>query len=300
MKLLIRLVLLVLVLAIAAVVGVVFYANGIAKKAIETGATRALGVTTTLDSARLGLLKGEFAMSGLQVANPSGFDQPHFLQLNDGSTAVSYASLGQSEIELPYLTLSGLDLVLLRSGGKSNYQIILDNLKRLESGQSAGPSEGTTQFVIKKVLVQDIKVHVDLLPLGGSLTRIDVPIDKIELTDVGSGTSGGVAMAELYDVLIKAVLQAVLEKGGDRIPSEIFGELQGGLAQLQSLREQGITSLTGVQSTITGVGEQVGKVQEDLQKTLGEGKAAGEDLKNKADEAVKGLGDLFGGKKDKK
>ena len=75
-------VLLVLVLVVVIVAaGGLFYLDRVVGASIERGGSYALGVDTELRSVRLGLLSGEFSLSGLTVANPPGFETPHFFRL---------------------------------------------------------------------------------------------------------------------------------------------------------------------------------------------------------------------------
>ena len=77
-----------LVIVLVAVVVIAFVSiDAIARAGIERGATFALGVPTTLGSANIGILSGEFTMSGLDVTNPEGFDGDYFLQLDEGFVA---------------------------------------------------------------------------------------------------------------------------------------------------------------------------------------------------------------------
>ena len=82
MKLLIKIVVVLVLLLVIGVLTTFFFIDRIAKAGVEKGATYALGVPTTLKSADVGVFAGTFAMSGLNVANPEGFDkEPHFLKL---------------------------------------------------------------------------------------------------------------------------------------------------------------------------------------------------------------------------
>lgn len=291
MKTLLKLVVVLIVLVIAAVVAAVLYIDTIAKRAVEKGATYALGVPTTLGSAHVGILAGTFDMKGLDVGNPPGFGTPHFLTLNDGDVAVSLASLREPTVVLPELNLTGIDVNLEKKEGKANYTVILDNLKKLESGQKpAEPSKDGKKFVIKQVAIRDVTIHVDLLPIGGSLSRVDVPIKEIILKDVGSGGVGGVGGAtidEVVNVIVKAVFAAAVQAGGGLIPQDIVGDLSGALAQLGGLGQFGM-QIGGKPA------ELLGGVVEKATGGLGE---AGKGIEKGVGEALKGLGDSIGGKK---
>lgn len=289
MKKLVKLAVFLVVLVIAAVAAVFIYIDSIARRGIEVASTAALGVNTTLNKADVGILTGTFDMGGLNVSNPSGFQSPHFLALGDGGVKVSLGSLNQPTVELPYLNLSGIDVNLERRENKSNYQVILDHVKSLETGGGSTKTSGggvEKKFVIREVKVTDINVHVDLLPIGGQLTKVNVPISEIVLRDVGSGTDGGMVLRELVPTLLKAILAAAVQKGGEIIPADVLGELQGSLAQLKSLESLGVSLSGDLQKQINDIAGQAGDIGKGVQDAADKAKKAAEDV-------GKGLKDLI-------
>jgi hypothetical protein len=291
MKKLIKLVLVLVILLIVGVVGAYFYIDAITKTAIEHGSTHALGVNTTLNSASLRILQGQLVMGGLNVSNPTGYNTAHFLNMKDGDVAVSLGSLTKEIVEVPHIRLSDIDLNLEKKDGKANYQVILDNLKR---GETSPPPDKTDEegkrFIVKELSIKNVNVHLEGIgPLG---KKIDVPIDAIELNNVGSDTGKGVLLKDLSGVIVKAIFAAIVKNGGGLIPADIAGELTNGLAQLTD-----ISKIADVEK----LGELI-KPLENLPADLGE--KLGEDIKG-AGEAVKegiggAIGDLLGGKKDEK
>lgn len=222
-------------------------------------------------------------MDGLHVANPEGFSSDYFLELAHGDVNVDFKSLMEDTVELPELNLKGLDVNLDRKGLKGNYDVILDNLKKNES--SGGGGEGK-KFVIHTVNLDNIKVHVDTLPVGGEATKLDLKIDDITMHDVGTGKDAGMGLTQVYDVLLKAVFTAIVEKGGGIIPDDILGGIGDGLKGLGSLGDMGIKFTTGAVQDLGKVGEDVVKGAGDAVKNIGEG--VGE-----------GLNNLLGGEKKK-
>ena len=306
MKKLIKLVAVLLVLLVLATVAVVLYIDTIAKIAIERSATYALGVETTLGSADVGLLSGTFSMGDLTVANPAGFESPHFTHLQEGPVEVALGSLRKETVELPTLILSDLDIQLDKSEGKANYDVILDNLRRFESGEDAEKEADGKKFVINEVLIQRIVVHVQLNPIGGDLTKLDVPIDEVRLRNVGSDTDQSVLMSELASVIIKAVLAAIVQKGGDLIPADVLGDLGQGLAGLKSLTEMGVdvaATFGGEVQAIVGDFSHLAKPLESLGPELGGAAEGLDEITEGIGDAIKnigeGLGGLLGGDKKK-
>lgn len=288
-KLLVIVGLIVAVLVGAVAVGILFI-DGIARAAIERGGNYALQVETRVASVDVGLTSGEFAMSGLTVANPDGFDAPRFLELGSGGMSVSLGTLRSDVVEIPRIALDDLGVVLERRGGRSNYGTIVDNLRRLSAETGEEPpaeepplKEGKT-FVVDEVVVSNIAVTVDFVPQGGELTTVDVAIDEVRVTDIGKGGQDPVAMAELVGIIVQAVLQAVADKGGGIVPVDILQDLEGQLDRLPSLASSGVgmavelseetqraieEGLQGAEEAARGIGRELERAGEDLEKGLG-------------------------------
>lgn len=286
MRKLLKIIVVLLVLVIGAAVAAFFYINTIAKTAIEKGSTYALGVPTTLKSADIKLFSGKFGMAGLNVSNPQGFATPHFMTLDDGGVAVSLGTLREEVVTLPYLKLDGIDLNLEKKDGKSNYQVILDNLKKLE-GESKDPApktdEGGKRFILSDVSITNVVVHVNQ---GGLIQNIEIPIKEIKLQNVGSETGKGVLLKDLAGVIVKAIFAAAVQVGGNLIPTEMLGELQGGLAQLGSLDK--IANFENIGESLKNIGN-IGEPLKDI----------GDKLKEDPAGALKDIGGLLGGSKNK-
>lgn len=272
-----------LVILLVAVVAVVFVSiDAIARAAIERGSTYALGVPTTLGSANIGILSGEFTMKDLDVANPDGFDGDYFFQLDEGFVAVSLGSLRQDTVEIPTLTLTGVRMNLQKKGGRANYTVITENLKRLESGETAGEERNRAEedgergknFMIHEIVIRDVHVTVDVLPIGGELTRIEIPIEEVRLTEIGSET---LTTAEVTSRVIKMILAAVV-KNGAKLPADLVNDLGGALRGLADLGNIDISQI----ADIAGTADTIGKKIETVGKSV--------------DDALKGLGSLLGDK----
>ncbi|MBN1342957.1 MAG: hypothetical protein JXQ73_09775 [Phycisphaerae bacterium] len=341
MKRIIQLVVGLVIVVILVVAGVFIWIDSIAKAGVEKGGTFALGVPTKLDSMDVGVVTGKVEMSGLDVANPSGYETPHFLHLGDGRVAVSLGTLMDDKVVLPELTLSKVSVNLEKRGDKANYQAIMDGLKKFESKgkakeetkpkdqapakeQAPAAKEGEgKKFVIQRVLIEDVDVQVDLLPLGGKLTRVPVKIEKIELKDVGTGSAEGVHMAELTSIIMKAILTAVAKSAGGVLPGNIAAELTTGLKGLEELGAGSLQVVGEVtakidgevkkvaevgKAAVEGLGQEGKKAQEAAQTAVKQVDEGAKQVGKEADKAVKdagkkleeGLGGLLGGKKDEK
>jgi hypothetical protein len=279
-----------IVVLIVLVVVIAFVSiDKIAKTGIEKGTAYALAVPTSLDSADVGVFDGTFKMQGLQINNPEGYDSPFFFRLESGGVEVSLDSLTSDVVTLPMLGLSDIDVHLDRANGKTNVSAILDNLKRFESDEPGDkPDDSGTKekdagkkFVVNKIVITNVTTHVHLLPLGGQLSTSKLIVPEIVLSDVGSA-GDPVSLAELSNIITKAILASAADFGDGIIPSEILGDLELGLGELNSLAENGVEMLT----------TEVDKVLDDAQDKVDD---VVDDLKDEADDAInKGLDSLFG------
>lgn len=280
-----------LVVVVLALGAGVLYADSIAKTGIEKGSTYALGVPTTLGGADVGIMSGTFSMQGLSVQNPPGYKDPAFFELGKGGVEVGLGTLTKDVVEIPKLELSGIRINLERNSKGANYQTIMDNLKKLQGAESKPSAEsGGKKFIVRQIVIQDVKVKADLIGFPGGVSEVTVPIHEIRLSNVGTA-EGGVSMGTLAGDIVKAVMASAAAEGGGIIPGDLLTDLKGGLAQLPGLDKLGIESVGKVGDAAKSAVEGLGGAVKD----------AGEELKKGAEDVVKGVGEglkgLLPGKK---
>ncbi len=294
-----RLVAAAVVLVVLLVVGVFVWIDHLAKAGVEAGATYALGVETKADTVDVQVLAGQVEIAELNVDNPAGFDADHFVHLGRGRVAVSLGSLRQDKVVVPELTLSGVSVNLERKGSQANYTVILDELKKLQSGReadSAEPRQGK-KFVVRHLAIDDVTVQMDLLPIGGELTRVPIKIQRLELRDVGSDTDEGVLLAQLTGIVMQAILDSVLKEGGGLIPPEIAADLASGLKDLEGLSTVAVQVVGDVTTMVNGEVKRVTDIATQFGDELG--KPIEEGIEKAAKELEKGLGNLLAPAKTK-
>lgn len=271
-----------LVLVVAGVGVAVLNADRLARRTIERGATQALGVRTTLDSAHLGLFSGTFSMDGLTIANPEGYKAPNFFHLGHGEVEASLGTLNKAVVELPRLELAGLRANIERGVKGGNYQEILDHVKRAEEG--APPDPSAKKFVVREIVVSNININVALLGIPGvDSPDVNIPIHEIRLQNVGTA-EGGMTAGQIAAAVVKAVMATAVQRGDGLIPNAILEDLRGRLASLKDLDKLGV--------------EVVGRLGEPLEKLRdGLGKVAHKEIQDAADKAIKKVQDLLPGRK---
>lgn len=234
-------------------------ADGAVRKAVEQASTDSLGVTTTLESVRLGFFDADCAIGGLTIANPPGFTEQPFLTMREGHVAVTMGSLMDDVVEVPTLTLDGATINVEMRGDRANYDVLLDNIKR-----NADDGEGR-RFIIRELKIREVDVRASLSPLAevtgtnGSLATIRIP--EIVLRDVGSESDGGVLLSELGNLVVEALLAGAAQHGATALPKRLIEDLGGALQGLPGLENFEIEG-------IEGVGSALKKGVEDATKTL--------------------------------
>lgn len=245
----------VLVLAIVAA-GIAFwyYVDVIAKTGIEKGATYALGVPTTVHKADVGLWGGTLLIENLTVGNPEGFKTPHLLAVKRSDLGVVTNTLFGDTIEVNRFELDGLDLHIEQKPGTSNVSTVLDHIKAKagdpsEPGEAEEEGAGGKKVKVDRIVVRNVTAHVQVLPIGGDATTLNIEVPEIILEDVTSDNAEGIAVAELTRRILPAILTAVIKKGRGTIPDMDLDRLAADVGET--------TRALGEQAR--GLVEQVGK-----------------------------------------
>ncbi len=300
MKKAIKIVLIMVVVLVALVIGLVVFGlskiDAIAKEVVERGGTYALQVDTTVDAVDVNLTSGEATMSALRIDNPAGFKTDHFLTLSDTSASVDMGSLRADTIRMPEIRLSGIDVILDKGADPSNYNTILENLRRFESGQTQPPADQQgKKMVIDSLVIEDINIHVANMP-GLSLAVGDVAVHIPEITLEHVGEKESMSPAQVVGLVVKTVLAAAVEAGGGIIPADVLGELGNGLSGLSSLGEMGIDAISDLdlEGAIGDVSEQINKAAGDVRDQIDK---ASKDVQDQIDDAANDIKGILGGKK---
>jgi hypothetical protein len=207
-------------------IAVLLFVDGMAKSAVEKSATSALGVPTTVADMDVGVFSGKCEMSRVAVKNPQGFRAEHFLSIGSIRVAVSLMSLLEDTVVVPELAIAQVDMNLeQKSLTSSNYGVIIENAKRAGKPSESEPPGEAKKFVIRRLSMEGVAVHVSArLPAGGKTAKADLTIPRIELEDVGTAGKP-VAISEIAVIVVRAILDEVVKRGGIEIPAGALSDL---------------------------------------------------------------------------
>ncbi len=220
-----------LVLVVAAVV-LWLSLDGIAKRAVERGTTYATGVPTRVGDLQLGLISGELALQDMRIANPEGYEADHFLALQALDVGVHPRSLLEPVVRVPRLTIDGVQLNLERAGRRSNFNEILDNVRRLGDEPKDPQAEPQKRFIVDELRIEGVQAKAIFAPELGERGRTRVQVPAIALDAIGAD-SGGVTMAQLAGIVAKEVLDQVVNSG--MLPGDLQEQLGSALGRVQNL-----------------------------------------------------------------
>lgn len=211
-----------IILVIAAgVTGVLFYADHIAQRTVETGSSRAFGTPVQVGGVRLGLMDASFDLNGYEVANPGEFETPFLFGIGSAELDVGYDGLGREKIVADRLAIDGVVLHLEMNGGRTNFGPVLSNLRGL-SGGGGGESQGP-RFVIRELELKGIEASLKLPGLERTVT-----VPPVRLENVGG--EDGVWMQQLAAIVLGAVMEGAADSG--KLPPELAAVLGQGLGNL--------------------------------------------------------------------
>ena len=277
-KLIIRGVLGLFGLLVVGVVILYFTINTIAANQIESAATDALGVKTSVGAVRISLFEGRTEILDLDIANPKSYDG-EFLTLGDGVLGLNLGSLMSDRVEVSEFTLKDINLSLIQRADGSNVGTIIDNANKGSGDGSDDDSKDDSsderKFIIDKVEIDNVQVAISVEPLTSSREPTKLTIDQIVVRDIGR-KENGVTMDEVTTIIVRSILSSAIKAAPEQIPSLMLTTIEGGLSSLTHLDFGGVqidlgSGLSDLIGGIKGAGETGGKGVEDAVKDIGKG-----------------------------
>ena len=271
MKLILKILAVLVVLLLVAVLTVPLWINPVAKTAVEEGGSMALGVPTTLGSISLGLFSGTAELASLNIANPQGFETPHFMNLGSGAVAINLRSIQGDTVEIPRFEIDGLDLYLEKGANGANYKKIIENLEKFSGdGKKGEPRPGEKKdepgkkFVIREIIIRNVNVTAKT-----PIATIPLKVEELRMQNVGS-EGEGVDMPKLIALIVSGVLKGVAEQGIGVLPDDISGGLKEGLASLKGLGTLGEDAAKAIEKAGGQSSEEIDKAAEKVKNLFGD------------------------------
>jgi hypothetical protein len=236
MKIALRILLGLVLLALAALgVGLIFM-DSIVKGVVQKGATHATGVPTTLNSADASLFSGNLALDELTVANPDGFRPEPFLHLGAIKAHWQNGTIFSDELVIDELAIDKIVINLERAKGRTNLGVILDNLEKLspKDDKKPAPGDGSKRtLIVKSIVIRDVKaaLHLSEVPISSNSMTVEIP--RIDVRDFKSNGTTSENVAKLTGVVLQAIAEGTMNGGKGILPKEMLDEINGSLKGLE-------------------------------------------------------------------
>ncbi len=241
----------VLVLALAAIIGVHLFANSALRVAVETAGTKALSVGVELDAAKLSLTGGALTLHDLIVANPPGYQNDTLLKLRRGDVQVQTKTLLSDEIQIKDIHLDGMDLIIEQKGLSNNLQ---DVIKAAQRGDEAPSGK---KLYVDNLELTNVTVNVKLLPIPGKIDTVTFKLAPIKMTDLGKNEI--LDTATLTAKIMLAIAAGIAQQGADVLPKEMINGLTSVLGTAIDLGRivlgTGQQAGEGLQKGVEGIGQ---------------------------------------------
>lgn len=212
--------------------------DSIVKKIIETAGSDVAGVKVTVGEVKISLSEGKASISGLSVANPSGFTTPNAFKLGAISVALDTGSLTGNPIVVKDISVAAPEVTYeMGANGTTNIDAIQKNVAAKTGGakdQGGGASKDSGDG--KKLVIDRLGISKGNVTLATAIPGVksSATLPDIVLTGIGKksgGASAGEVAAQVMDALTKSALKAGQSMGlgniGDAVKGAVPGDVGG-------------------------------------------------------------------------
>ena len=199
-----------LIVIVIGVLGAGFYIannmNGLVKDAVEEVGSQVLKTPVRLKAVNIQLLQGRAEISGLTIANPSGFDQPNVFQMDKIAVELDLISLMDSVVNLKEISIEGASVIAEQKGLGTNLQALMKNLQASSDDASdtvAADDSSSPDLLIKVGLFQFINSSTSLVSEKWGQSEVSIPEIKL----VQRGGEQGLPPQQLAEALLKPLMK---------------------------------------------------------------------------------------------
>ncbi len=199
---------------IVALIAVGFYVymnlSGFSKAAVESLASKTLGVPVTIAEMEVNLDEMSVLISGLRVGNMPGFASENIMEV--GTINVSAQSLSREKVVFDDIIVSDSVIYLDIHNEKTNLYALSENIKAKEAQpeSAANDNKPVTKVVVNRLLIENAK-------LEATSNLPDVDVRPVTLPDISGSIgreTGGVtpekAVREVGLIVTKVALRRAI------------------------------------------------------------------------------------------
>lgn len=184
-----------------------FAVDPIARRTFESLAREALGAPVYVQKARI-QLRGRVDIAGMEIGNPSGFQEPLACEIARFDGFLEIASLSTKEIVIHDLVVIRPVFTVEFADGKSNWAILVDNLL------NALPADAP-KFRITRLRLREATLRVRS---AAGFTAFDLP--DLELENFGDAPNTASTFNLLFATLLQILAGGAMEQEEVAFPGD--------------------------------------------------------------------------------
>lgn len=228
-----RLIILIIMLAVAAYFGLAKGLNSLVKSGVEKGGTHLMEVPVTLSDAKVSITSGGGSLSGLRIPNPEGFKSESAITVGNAVISLKPGSLMSPKVVIHQLKVEQPAITYERTMSTSNLDKIMETIQSKVPESDENAEEG--RFQIDDLQILGAQVKLSASALGGNGMQFTLP--DIALKDLGKD-GPGLTAAELTKTIMSEVLSGVIGKMAGSSMGGIADALKGAFSQEGTTTEE--------------------------------------------------------------
>jgi hypothetical protein len=208
--------------------------DAIVAAAIEKYGTAMTGTAVRVGGVAIDIRSGRGTIRGLTIGNPSGFESEHAFRLGEITLDLDAGSLrDRNPVRIEEILIRAPEVTYeINASGRSNLQVIQDNLKRYAGGgsEAGAPAEdtgGATRLAIDRFVFEEGRVNARTAAVGGKDASLALP--ELRMADLGGkrGATGAEIGKSVLSAYTQRVLKTVAASQLDRVIDRKLGGAEG-------------------------------------------------------------------------
>jgi hypothetical protein len=248
-------ILVVLLIIVAVIGGGVYYLlnnlDSLVKAAIEEHGSNATQTAVRVDQVKINLADGAGAISGLTIANSSGFSMPYAFSLGEIRAGIDLESLQQEPYIIDEITvLAPQVFVEINEDRKTNLNELKKNLTATQpaTGDTKTATPATEKhkhepkLIIRRVTFADGNIQAKVAALNNKEYQLKLP--SLNMTNLG-GSNGATAgelakeiLNRLTDRASAVVKEKVIDAELDKLKAKADARIEEEKARLKQLADE--------------------------------------------------------------
>lgn len=225
--------------------------DSLIKTAIETYGSQATQTAVRVDQVKISLTDGAGAISGLSIANPSGFTMPNAFSLGEIRTGIDLQSLQQEPYIINEITvLAPQVFVEINRDNKTNLNELKNNLMNGVPAQTGSKTEAPAEpsktkeprLIIRRITFADGTIQARAAALDNKEYLLKLP--RLDMNNLG-GTNGATAtelateiLNRLTDRATEEVKKKIIDAELDKLKAKADARIEEEKAKIKQMTDE--------------------------------------------------------------